>query len=383
MSFDPSSGLVFTERSSGNPRSMVPTWMTHARGKRIDPSKYRNRFGTSTLKQMVLRYCLFNIDAFTPEALKWLGWHFASQIYHHLKSTDTWTFNAWDIFMQAFPEHIDRNQQFYVYENGISAPLRSWEHSMLTQLPSVVNRLKKIDTSILSFLHIQRSPLVFDNLMRLTEFDGLATLILEDGTALDRDMDDTRERQLRNWERTVTEKGSFQKLKVLVFYSSRLPRSSLLRRVSSFPVLTLIGTDGTKQSKGNAQDTSKDWRRLQPTPTDTLSTQRDPSTIWNNPRITTSSKMQQLYDFSDDSHRSSRPANSPTMTIVYAGDNNRSVGTDGLVWYCREKRRERSTSSKRPADNQVIPNQMEDAKKRKLARNNKKTDVGSLLGTFF
>lgn len=168
--------------------------------------------------------------------------------------------------MQAYPEHIDRNQQFYVYENGVAAPLRSWEQSMLTQLPSVVNRLKNIDTSILSFLHIQRSPLIFDNLMRLTEFDGLATLVLEDGTALDRGFDDTRERQLRNWERTVTEKRSFQKLKVLVLYSSRLPRSSLLRRVASFPALTLVGTDGTKQSKGNAQDTSKEWRRLESTP---------------------------------------------------------------------------------------------------------------------
>ena len=92
--------------------------------------------------------------------------------------------------MQAFPEHIDHSQQFYVYENDLSPSPRYWEPSLLTQLPSVVNRLSKIDTSVIRFLFIQRSPLVFDNLMLLTKLDSMATLVLEDGNALDCDLDD-------------------------------------------------------------------------------------------------------------------------------------------------------------------------------------------------
>lgn len=93
--------------------------------------------------------------------------------------------------------------------------------------------------------------------------------------------------------------------------------------------------------------------------------------------------MEQLYKFSQGLQRSSpRTAVGPTVTIVYAGDNNRGVGSDEITWYCRNETRHRSTSTKRLAGSEAIQNQMEDTKKRKLARNNKRVDVGSLLGFF-
>ncbi len=85
-SFDPSSGLVYREATSALVRSMVPTWMDHSTGRKIDPVTYRNSAkGSASLQEMVLRQCMWNIDRFEPEALQFLGWHYASRIYERLK----------------------------------------------------------------------------------------------------------------------------------------------------------------------------------------------------------------------------------------------------------------------------------------------------------
>ena len=88
LSFDQSSGLVFTERTSAQVQSMVPAWTTFSRGGKVNPSSYKHPGnGCSSLQRMVLRYCLWNIDVFDIESLQYLGWHYATQIYEELKKT--------------------------------------------------------------------------------------------------------------------------------------------------------------------------------------------------------------------------------------------------------------------------------------------------------
>lgn len=83
--FDPSSGLVFTERLAPV-RSMVPAWTTNSRGKRVNPSRSL-QLRCSSLQEMALRACVWNVDNMEPEALKWLGWPYARRLYDRLKAT--------------------------------------------------------------------------------------------------------------------------------------------------------------------------------------------------------------------------------------------------------------------------------------------------------
>jgi hypothetical protein len=87
QSFDASSGLVYRESTSASVRSMIPTWTTNFRGRRVDPSKHRSALGCDTLQEMALRTCIWNIDNIEPEALQWLGWSYAGRLYNHIKST--------------------------------------------------------------------------------------------------------------------------------------------------------------------------------------------------------------------------------------------------------------------------------------------------------
>jgi hypothetical protein len=83
--FDKASGVVYTESTSARVGSMVPTWMSQARGKRDKKSTLRSRGkGCSSLRDMALRTCAWNTELFAPETLQWASWHYASEIYQHL-----------------------------------------------------------------------------------------------------------------------------------------------------------------------------------------------------------------------------------------------------------------------------------------------------------
>jgi hypothetical protein len=83
--FDKNSGVVYTETTSAQVGSMVPTWMFRARNKNYTKSNLRNRGkGCSSLQRMALRACAFNAERIEPAALQWAGWHYAGQIYHDL-----------------------------------------------------------------------------------------------------------------------------------------------------------------------------------------------------------------------------------------------------------------------------------------------------------
>jgi hypothetical protein len=83
--FDKASGVVYTETTSAKVGSMVPTWMSQARGKRDRKLALRSRGkGCSSLQNMALRSCAFHVELFVPETLQWASWHYARRVHQYL-----------------------------------------------------------------------------------------------------------------------------------------------------------------------------------------------------------------------------------------------------------------------------------------------------------
>jgi hypothetical protein len=83
--FDRASGVVYTEKTSTKVGSMVPTWMSQARGKRNKSLSLRSRGkGCSSLQEMALRSCAYHVELFVPETLQWATWHYARRVHQFL-----------------------------------------------------------------------------------------------------------------------------------------------------------------------------------------------------------------------------------------------------------------------------------------------------------
>jgi hypothetical protein len=82
-SYDETSGQVYTETTSAQVGSMIPTWMSEARGR---SKRFRTtRRDMSSLQDMALRACVQHSEWFLPETLRWAGWHYAGRLYRCLK----------------------------------------------------------------------------------------------------------------------------------------------------------------------------------------------------------------------------------------------------------------------------------------------------------
>ncbi|KAF1946718.1 hypothetical protein EJ02DRAFT_366921 [Clathrospora elynae] len=376
--FDKSSGLVYTETTSGRVRSMIPTWATHSRGRRPDPSKHQHRGnGSSTLQSMAIRACIWHVDSMEPEALQWLGWHYASRLYDKLKQTDTLTFNTWSIFAKAYPEQIDRLTHFQIYEG------EAWA-SVPTQLPSIIDRLSKLDVSMITFLCIQNFVLNIDHLIALTKIDTLAALVLEQGNGVLGHMPAV---SVRNWGRSVGEGGAFKKLRVLVFGDFGIDRAAVLRGVSHFPVLTLVGVLDSSTIRSQTREACYgEWQYTSPSPSPSPSQEQGPELMWADTQTTKAQKIQLLYDLSNglaqppptikpDIHRS------VSVSLVCKG---RAIQDNTVAWFSRDLSKAKSLLAKRPMNGGDLQDEKrhDASNKKRRARDVKKVDVGSLLGTF-
>jgi hypothetical protein len=125
----------------------------------------------------------------------------------------------------------------------------------------MVERLTKLNPSMLTFLYLQNFVLKIDHLMSLNKISTLATLVLEH---IDHDDSGASPTIVRDWGRSVAESGAFQKLKVLAFRYFDIPQSTVLHDVSWFPVLTLVGVELKWRTRHGLPE-----RRLQP-PSDWL-----------------------------------------------------------------------------------------------------------------
>ncbi|KAI4697772.1 uncharacterized protein J4E84_000905 [Alternaria hordeiaustralica] len=357
-SFDPSSGLVFRESTTASVRSMVPTWTSHSRGRRVDPSKYRRQAGgCDTLQAMALRACVWNVDNMEVEALQWLGWSYASRLYEHIKYNDTLSFRTWSLFQKAFPEDIDRHSRFRVQDNPGGL------------LPSVVDRLAKLDARTLTFLCIRVSDITIDQLVALNKIETLAVLTLEVGRSRQNAVLSLQ--MMRDWGRSVGESGAMRSLRVLVINNYiRLPKKPLLEFISSFPGLKLVGIHSPQLP--DPAECGEGWG---------IHSASALLSEWSSSGLRRNTIVQQLYEASFvSSSETSRDATTDgckayrSLSFQYA-QGSKSLRDDDVAWFIRKQQAERP--NKRAGEYKPPP----DGGKRRV-RNDKKVDMGSLLGSF-
>lgn len=295
------------------------------------------------------------------EALQWLGWPYASRLYDHIKYKDTLSFRTWSLFQKAFPEDIGRHSSFRVQDSSGGF------------LPSVVERLAKLDAHTLNFLYICISDITIDQLVALNKIETLAVLALEVGrsqrnAAISLQM-------LRDWGRSVGESGAMKSLRVLVINNYiRLPKRPVLDFISSFPSLKLVGIHSPQLPE--AADCGEDWR-IHPAP--------ELVSEWSNSSIKRNSAMQQLYETSFEpsskaSFENSRDATTRgcktyrSLSFQYT-QGSKNARDEDVAWFVRKQQDDRP--NKRASEYKSPP----DGRKRRV-RNDKKVDMGSLLGSF-
>jgi hypothetical protein len=159
-------------------------------------------------------------------------------------SSEALTFNAWNIFLDAYPDEINQYQDFHIYQ-----PIQ-WSHEP-TQLPSIINRLSKLDTGVLTLLCIRDFSLTFDHLKALINIPALAATILEQARPGGRSEIDAR--HFQDFCRAVKERNALRKLRLLLMCDFGIGRKAILEGVSSFPSLSLIGLQNSKV--GSMSDT--------------------------------------------------------------------------------------------------------------------------------
>jgi len=173
------------------------------------------------------------------------AWNTANQTL-----SDTFSFHTWSIFQKAFPEQIDHHHQFHAFET------EAWSLEPV-QLPSLVDRLAKLDITMLTFLSIRNFSLTLDHLMTLTKIQTLAGLVIEQHKK-----DRARPMPIkivRDWGRAALETGAFKKLRLLVFYNFCLGKDAVLQPLSSFPALSLVGVHDYRHIGDEIRDPCEDW----------------------------------------------------------------------------------------------------------------------------
>ncbi|KAF2630110.1 hypothetical protein BU25DRAFT_265741 [Macroventuria anomochaeta] len=361
--FNPKNGQIYTETTLSSVRSMVPMWKRHIRGRMLNPQAYRNtEKGSSTLRDMAMRSCCWNIHLFVPEALEDPGWHYAGMIYHHLKATDTLTFEAWTLLQQAYPNQPELNHHFRV---GKLDSITSW--------PSIVNSLSSIN-SVLTQFCAYGLELNLSQLLSLTEIPTLAALI--HAHPAQRNFNPLRGSGVRDWCRAVREKKAFQKLKLL--YMSSIPQdgplnSAVLENLSSFPSLALVGIE--RRSPFDPSTTYGQWERPGSTQEDKL------SKTMCGLQYSIAEKTKRLYRYAQKvSLPETEAENTVSLALTcYADGSAHHVGD--ISWFIR-KQVLPELHSKRPQDTQALQDGSERGTKKRKIRQGKQQDVGSLLGTF-
>ncbi|EDU45771.1 hypothetical protein PtrSN002B_006483 [Pyrenophora tritici-repentis] len=305
-----------------------------------------------------------------PEALQWLTWTYARRLYDHVTSNDTLTFKTWSLFHGVYPNDIKQHATFRFHEVDV--------HSMSfasRQLPSIVDRLSRLDVSMLTFLSIRCHDLIIEDLAALTKINSLAVLALRvervAGTYVD---------PIRDWGRIVHESGAFQKLRVLFFYSPRgIQRDSLLKHIASFKALNLVGI----YDHNRGPDTIEGWMDWSTkSPQDILCVKSSPSAIWDDREIGDAIKTRQLYDLSLTLSKEPHEKNAyRSLAMIYDAMNGPTLSSS-IKWFFREPEHMPGQVSKRPLSNTYQDERRDGDGKKKKLRANKKVDVDSLLGSF-
>ncbi len=175
--------------------------------------------------------------------------------------SNTLTFNAWDLFRKAFPAEIDRLHHFHIPKDVFS-PVGNGTRAYVnppSQLPSVVNRLAKFDTTPLTYLWLQGYRITINDLMTIAQIPTLAVLSLYHPPTSDRSTG-LDERDLKNWGRAVHEASAFKQLRVLILRGFRVSEQAVFLSVARFPALTLVGISKDPLMPDTREQPPGSWR---------------------------------------------------------------------------------------------------------------------------
>lgn len=171
-----------------------------------------------------------------------------------IRHRDNLTFSAWSIFQKAFPDQIARHHQFHVSER------EAWS-LVPAQLPSIVGRLAKLDTNMMTFLCIRNFSLTVDHLIALNKIHTLAGLVLEHRhSPVERNVPALN---VNLWGRAVSESRAFKKLRLLVVGNFGR-RDAILKGISSFSALCLVGVHEPGETGGRPHGSYGDWQTIHP-----------------------------------------------------------------------------------------------------------------------
>lgn len=125
-----------------------------------------------------------------------------------------------------------------------------------------MNRLAKLDTSLVTLLCIRDFSLTFDDFKELINIPTLGALILEQSRP--HGISELHARHFTNWGRAVRERNAFQNLRMLVMCDFGIGRKVILEGVINFPRLALIGLQNSKSwnMSNTPQHTYGDWQFL-------------------------------------------------------------------------------------------------------------------------
>jgi hypothetical protein len=151
--------------------------------------------------------------------------------------SESMTFNAWNIFLDAYPDQINSHQDFHVYQPD------QWSYEP-TQLPSIIDRLSKLDTGLVTLLCVRDFSLTFDHLKAVINIPTLAAMILEQ--ARPGGKSEISARQFLDFGRAVKEKKALRELRLLIMCDFGIGRTVILEGVSAFVSLHLVGLQNSK-----------------------------------------------------------------------------------------------------------------------------------------
>ncbi|KAF2033280.1 hypothetical protein EK21DRAFT_58909 [Setomelanomma holmii] len=319
---------------------------------------------------MALRSCAWNIELFLPDTLQWAGWHFASRVYQHLLNIEALTYNAWDIFHDAFPNEIKHQHDFHVYQQDELS-------TEPTQLFSIVNRLSKLNSSLTTYLCIRDFSLTFDHLKALISVPTLTGLVLEQSRR--GGLSALSERDFTNWCRAVKERDALCKLELLVMCDFGLGKRVILLGLSALPSLKLVGFQNSK-TWFMSDEPPREYGVLEKRGLSDYAF--DPQAIWGASYLTSSTKIQRLHDLTEHlaSKSSRQDQDARSVSITYGGWASRSIH-EATSWFIRTL----STSHTDTILSENISVQSRNpgtANKKRKVRPGKRLDMESLLGGF-
>jgi uncharacterized protein YjiS (DUF1127 family) len=164
------------------------------------------------------------------------------------------TYNAWNIFSDAYLDELNQHQQFHIYPSRGSYEPR--------ELFSITNRLSKLDTSFVTFLRVRDLSLSFDHLKAILNVSTLATLILEQ--ARPNGTSEISTRNFLDFGRARREKNALQRLRVIILSDLGINRRTVCETLAGFPVLQLVGILNTRvrNMMGIPQSTHPPWEAV-------------------------------------------------------------------------------------------------------------------------